>query len=188
MAASGRRSPPSVMGGVWARSSEAPPVRHGGPATAPSQGLHAEQSVPRRGPPYTGSPMRSSTSHSGLSLRGALQQVPMLDATSWAKLRGTPGANATAALTQYKTQGRLFSVSEGRRELYPQFQFDDHAAPLPVMADILHAVPADACGWPLLSWFNAGNVLLGGRKPLEVIRQDPEAVQRAATDYYLQDD
>jgi len=116
------------------------------------------------------------------------EQIPMLDASSWAQLRGTAGSNPTAALTKYKNQGRLFSVSEGRRELYPQFQFDPNAAPLQAIAEILKDVPPDARGWPLLSWFNARNVLLDGRKPLEVLGQDPEAVKRAAADYYLQDD
>ena len=124
-----------------------------------------------------------------LGIRKQLREsIPMLDAVSWGQLRGTLGSNPTAALTKYKAAGRLFSVNEGRRELYPQFEFDDNAAPLPVITEVLKLVPADARGWPLLSWFNAGNVLLDGRKPLELVRQDPEAVKRAAADYYSQDD
>jgi hypothetical protein len=123
-----------------------------------------------------------------LGIRKQLREsIPMLDASTWATLRGTIGSNPTAALTKYKTQGRLFSVTEGRRDLYPKLEFDDNAAPLPVIAEILKLVPTDARGWPLLSWFNAGNVLLDGRKPLELLRDKPEAVKRAATDYYTQD-
>ena len=124
-----------------------------------------------------------------LGIRKRLREsIPMLDAASWGQLRGTPGTNPTAALSKYKSQGRLFSVSEGRRDLYPQFLFDQNAAPLPVIAAILKLAPPDARGWPLLSWFDAGNVLLRGRKPRELLGEDPEAVKRAAADYYTEDD
>lgn len=124
-----------------------------------------------------------------LGIRKHLREsIPMLDAGSWGQLRGTPGTNPTAALSKYKSQGRLFSVSEGRRDLYPQFQFDQNAAPLFVIAEILKLVPQDARGWPLLSWFDAGNVLLSGRKPRELLREDPEEVKRAAADYYTEDE
>ena len=130
-----------------------------------------------------------STIETLLGIRKQLRDsIPMLDASTWAALRGTHGSNPTAALTKYKIQGRLFSVTEGRRDLYPQFEFDHNAAPLPVIAEILKLVPADGRGWPLLSWFSAGNVLLNGRKPLELLRDKPEAVERAAEDYYTQDD
>jgi hypothetical protein len=116
------------------------------------------------------------------------ESITMLDASSWGQLRGTPGSNPAASLSKYKTNGRLFSVSEGRRDLYPQFQFDDNAAPLPVIAEILKIAPADARGWPLLSWFDAGNVLLGGRRPRELLRQNPKEVKLAAVDYYSLDE
>ena len=128
----------------------------------------------------------------GSSLRGTsgspLASLAAAGAAPLSKLRGLISSNPTAALSKYKTQGRLFSVSEGRRELYPQFQFDENAAPLTVIAEILRIVPADARGWPLLSWFDAGNVLLGARAPRELLRQDPEAVKRAAVDYYTSDE
>lgn len=124
-----------------------------------------------------------------LEIRKRLRDsVPMLDASAWAQLRGIISPNPTAALSKYKAQNRLFSVSEGRRDLYPQFQFDDNAAPLPIMADILSFIPEDARGWPLLSWFDAHNALVGGRKPREVIRQDPDTVKSAAEEFYSQDD
>jgi hypothetical protein len=79
-------------------------------------------------------------------------------------------------------------VSEGRRELYPKFQFGGNAEPLAVMAEILEVVPADARGWPLLSWLDAENALLGGRKPRDLLRENPDGVVKAAADYYSLDD
>ena len=116
------------------------------------------------------------------------KSIAMLDSTSWSALRGTRGLNPGSSLAKFKAQGRLFSVSAGRRELYPQFEFGANAEPLAVIAKILKVAPADARGWPLLSWFDAENMLLGGRKPRDILREDPDSVVEAATAYYSQDD
>jgi hypothetical protein len=92
----------------------------------------------------------------------------MLDSVQWGKWLGV-STNPSATLAKYREQGRLFSVREGRNYLYPRFQFDQDTAPLDAVADVLKVVPADARGWPLLSWFEASSTLLGGRKPSEML-------------------
>jgi hypothetical protein len=111
------------------------------------------------------------------------ERVPMLDSEQWAKWRGVT-TNPSATLAKYREQGRLFSVREGRNYLYPRFQFDQDAAPLEAVADVLKVVPEDARGWPLLSWFEAPSTLLGGRTPSDVVAKDPAAVRAAAADFY----
>jgi hypothetical protein len=109
--------------------------------------------------------------------------VPMFTSGQWARLRGV-SSSPSVLLAKYREQGRLFSVQVGRNHLYPQFQFDHHAAPRDAVAEVLSAVPRDAQGWALLSWFDAASPLLEGRKPRDVLSKDPEAVVRAARDFY----
>lgn len=122
-----------------------------------------------------------------IGLRKRLRDsVAMVDSEQWGHWRGVT-TNPSATLAKYREQGRLFSVREGRTYLYPHFQFDQDAAPLDVVADVLKVVPEDALGWPLLSWFEAPSTLLGGRKPSEVLAKDAAAVRAAAADFYSDD-
>ena len=122
-----------------------------------------------------------------IGLRKRLREsVPMLDSEQWAKWRGVT-TNPSATLAKYREQGRLFAVREGRNYLYPRFQFTQDASPLDALVDVLKAVPEDARGWPLLSWFEAPSTLLDGRKPSEVLAKDPAVVRAAAADFYSDD-
>ena len=123
-----------------------------------------------------------------IEIRERLQQaVPLLDAATWAKWRGVK-SNPSAALGKYKRQGRVFAIQSGNRDLYAAFQFDEDAEPRPVIKDVLKIIPEDARGWSLLSWFDAKNVLLNGRKPSEVLASDAAAVLSAAARFYSRED
>jgi hypothetical protein len=140
--------------------------------------------------PGTQDILRNSGNHDVgelIGLRKRLRErVPMLDSEQWAKWRGVT-TNPSATLAKYREQGRLFAVREGRNYLYPRFQFTQDASPLDALVDVLKVVPEDARGWPLLSWFEAPSGLLGGRKPIDVLAQDPAAVRDAAVDFYADD-
>lgn len=132
----------------------------------------------------------ASTVHRQIEQREQLKRdVPLLTAEQWRQLSGNLGKNPSAALGKYKADGRLFAVPAGRRYLYPEFQFSEKdGRPKEALTAVLRMVPEAARGWPLLSWFNASNVLLAGRKPLEVIDVDPEGVAAAAGHFYGPDD
>lgn len=135
------------------------------------------------------SPMPESVARR-IALRDRLrEEVPLITAEQWAKLSGNTGRNPSAALGKYKATGRLFAVTHGNQHLYPAFQFSENdARPKPAIAAVLERVPEPARGWPLLSWFNAPNVFLHNRKPLEALDSDPQAVVDAADRFYGRDD
>lgn len=110
--------------------------------------------------------------------------IPMLDAGTWSALRGISPAASRAQLGQYRQHAQLFAVREDNDDWYPRFQFDAGAMPLPEIATILQVVPEKAQGWPVLSLFSASNVLLDGRKPYDVLRENPLAVRDAARAFY----
>lgn len=116
-----------------------------------------------------------------------LRSVRFLAADKWAKWRGVR-SNPSAALGKYKRQDRVFAVRDSKQDLYPAFQFDENAEPRAEMSQVLQAVPEGARGWPLLSWFEARNELLNGRKPSDLLAIDPAAVVRAAERFYSRDD
>jgi hypothetical protein len=112
--------------------------------------------------------------------------VEFVDSTKWAKWRRVK-SNPAAVLGKYKRQHRAFAVRSSKRDLYPVFQFAANAEPLAIMRQILEAVPQESQGWPLLSWFEARNRLLAGRKPSELLAIDPERVLSAAQRFYSRD-
>lgn len=116
------------------------------------------------------------------------ETIPSVDAKTWSSRRGNSGVNASAALGKYRSAGKLFAVDRGGRFLYPEFQFTEADLPHLVMKDVLAAVPEDARGWPLLSWFDAPNVHLGGSKPREAIAKTPDQVLMAAQRFYGSDE
>ncbi len=124
-----------------------------------------------------------------IAIRSRLRKsVRFVDAGEWARWRGIGDTNPSAALGKHKQKGRVFAVQEGNKDLYPAFQFSENAEPLPVMSELLVSVPREAHGWPLLSWFEARNVLLKNQKPSEVIGREPAAVVAAATEFYSPQD
>jgi hypothetical protein len=135
-------------------------------------------------------PVRLDPIQNAISIRKRLaESVQMVDAPTWAEWRGTTGSNPAAALSKHKAKLRVFAVRSGRRDMYPAFQFrPENGEPLEIMEKILHAVPEGAHGWPLLSWFNARNELLEGKKPLDLIATKPGAVLDAAERFYSRDD
>ncbi len=116
-----------------------------------------------------------------------LDTFQFVDAAKWAKWRGVK-SNPSAALGKYNKQGRVFAVRSSKQDLYPKFQFADNEQTLPVIQDILTVVPKDAQGWSLLSWLDARNTLLGGRKPVEKLKDDPASVVAAAAHFYSRED
>lgn len=134
------------------------------------------------------SPREQSPVDNAIAIRDRLvNTVEFVDAAKWAKWRRVK-SNPSAALGKYKKQGRVFAVRSSKQDLYPKFLFADNALPLSVIKDILAVVPKDAQGWSLLSWMEAKNALLGGRKPAEVLKDEPASVVAAAARFYSRED
>lgn len=124
-----------------------------------------------------------------IALRNQLrQEVALITVDKWKEWSGASGKNPSAALGKHKREGRLFAVLDNDRDFYPMFQFSEDAKPKPAIAQVLERVPEAARGWPLLSWFNAGNVFLKDQKPMDVIDSDPKAVADAAARFFDSDD
>lgn len=52
--------------------------------------------------------------------------------------------------------------------MYPGFQFDEHGAPLAVVAEVLAALPRDRLtDWDLALWWTAANGWLAGDRPVD---------------------
>jgi len=109
-----------------------------------------------------------------------ISEFGLLSSSDTASRAGSRAKNKAALANRWKQEGRIFSVSHQGTAFYPAFQFNDEGQPLPVIASILSTVGRQSGGWELALWFIAGNGWLGGRRPVDLLRTEPEIVAQAA--------
>lgn len=118
--------------------------------------------------------------------KAAIEQV--LTGTEWltsrhvGKLAGVPAANLHAAANRLLQQGRVFALKRRGQYEYPRYAFDDLGEPLPGLAPVLEEFKGYSA-LRIASWFESTNGMLGGRRPREVLAEDPQAVLAAAQDH-----
>jgi hypothetical protein len=110
-----------------------------------------------------------------------MSKFHLLDANEVAELSGSASSNPRARASRWASSGRIFGVPVGARVLYPQFQFDQHGQPRPVVARALEALKGlNLSAWAAALWWDTASDVLGWHTPAEVLAEDPGAVLAAA--------
>lgn len=91
---------------------------------------------------------------------------------------GSRAKNVSQTASRWKSEGRIFSVPFQGKERFPAFQFKD-GRPLPLIADVLAALPQEMSPWERAFWFVSSNGWLDGASPRDCFRT-PERVVEAA--------
>jgi hypothetical protein len=90
-------------------------------------------------------------------------------------------ANRHALAARWRKEGRIFGVPYRGHTLYPAFQFDKEGALRPAIARVLAALPREQMSaWETALWWTAANGRLDGRRPVDLLDSEPEAVVAAA--------
>jgi hypothetical protein len=101
-----------------------------------------------------------------------------------AQRAGSTAANRSALASSWRTTGRALGVDWNRRTVFPAFQFGADGQPLPVIAAVLaHLRRAGLDDWQAALWFDAPTGWLDDRRPVDVLDQDPGAVETAAANF-----
>jgi hypothetical protein len=79
---------------------------------------------------------------------------------------------------------RIFAIQHHGQNRFPAYALDDQGQPLPAIAQVM-AILEGYEPRRLASWFESTSSYLGGRRPREVIRHDPQAVVAAARAHLL---
>ena len=108
-----------------------------------------------------------------------LKEFGALTSKQVAEHAGSTAENKAAMAASWKQQGRIFSVTYRGKQLFPGFQFGPEGRPHPVIADVLRILGGEH-EWQLALWFASRSGLLGGRRPVDLIESEPEAVVQAA--------
>lgn len=89
----------------------------------------------------------------------------------------------TDLLRAWRAENKILAVMHEGQLVYPAFQFDEKASPLPSVAELLTILRRDTRmnDWDHLTWFVCNNGWLRGYTPVERMQSDIESVLMAAT-------
>jgi hypothetical protein len=102
-------------------------------------------------------------------------------------LQSAPPADKTLPAGEWKSRGRIFSVTFEGKEYFAGYQFDATCQPLPVIKEILEALGEVRDSWRLAAWFHFPNGWISGTganenqpmAPMDALDR-PDAVVEAA--------
>jgi hypothetical protein len=112
-----------------------------------------------------------------------LAEFGALTSAQVAELAGSEAKNTSALAGRWRREGRVIAVEHHGATYYPGFQFDAEGRPKPVVADVLrHLAAPSMTPWQRALWFTTANGWLSGRRPVDVLDDEPEEVVAAARD------
>lgn len=105
-----------------------------------------------------------------------------LSAAQVSELAGFRSRNVSAQPNKWKNHGRIFAIHHNGSDYYPGFGLDpdDRYRPYKALADIIAIFKDKKDAWGIAFWFQSGNGWLGGLKPQELLKSDPDRVREAA--------
>ncbi len=111
-----------------------------------------------------------------------LEEFGALRSNEVADLAGSQASNRAALANRWRTENRLVAVAVGDELLYPGFQFTAEGRPHPAVKGALDWLRSDphTSDWQAALWFVTPTGWLGGRRPVDLRDQQPEAVAEAA--------
>jgi len=110
-----------------------------------------------------------------------LEEFGALTAAEVAELAGSEAKNSSALAGRWRREGRVLAVEHHGTVYYPGFQFDSSGKPRPEIAGVLRYLSSpDVTSWQQVLWFTSANGWLGGRRPVDLLDDDGDAVVAAA--------
>jgi hypothetical protein len=109
-----------------------------------------------------------------------VQEFGLYSSTELAELRAATTENPSSEPGRWLRERRIFAVPGGGDRRFPGFEFDDSGRPLAAIKPVLALLAPGLRGWELALWFSGANVALGGRRPVDLLGSDPDAVAEAA--------
>lgn len=113
------------------------------------------------------------------AVRAIQQSTEWLTAAQIANLANLPTANPIAAVGRWKKQGRIFALRRYGKNYYPRYALGSDFRPVPVVRDVINVL-ADYHPELLAGWFDSTSRFLGGRRPRDVIAEEPARVLAGA--------
>jgi hypothetical protein len=83
--------------------------------------------------------------------------------------------NQPATASRWAKEKKIFAIEFQGQKWFPRFQFKD-GRPIPAVSQVIRVFPEHATGWELAYFLTAPNAYIAGRKPFELLKEDPSRV------------
>jgi Poly(hydroxyalcanoate) granule associated protein (phasin) len=110
----------------------------------------------------------------------AARQAKRLERAQRAILKEFGSFDKPADFERLQRERRIFTVVHRNTTYVPSFQLDEAGHPRPAVAKVIQILEGDTSDWGLALWFTAANGSLGGKRPVDLLKDDPERVVQAA--------
>lgn len=113
--------------------------------------------------------------------RDFLEEFPALTSSEVADAASSRASNRASLANRWREEGKVFAIRLGDRQLYPSFQLGEDGRPLKAVAMAReHLAAGKLSDWQTALWFTSPTGWLGGRRPVDVLSEEPDAVAMAA--------
>lgn len=116
------------------------------------------------------------------SRKAVLDTGCWLTAAQVAQVAGLSSTNPSAQPNKWKKNRWIFAIHHQGLDYFPSYGLDGEGRPLKSMAEVLKVFGDRKDAWGLAYWFTAVNSFLGGKRPQDVLADDPARVIAAAED------
>jgi hypothetical protein len=118
------------------------------------------------------------------SRKAVLESADWLTAAKLAEVAGLSSSNPSTQPNKWKRERRIFAIHHNGVDYFPGYGLDPEAGwrPRKALKPVLEIFGDKKDGWGLAYWFLSVNSFLGGRRPQDVLKLDPEQVLAAAAD------
>jgi hypothetical protein len=113
-----------------------------------------------------------------------LSGADWLTAAQVASIAGLSEKNPSAQLHKWKRDGAIFAIRRNAVDYFPGYALDpaNEYRPYRPLKKVLQQFGESKDGWGLAYWFQSVNSFLGGKRPMEMLAKNPDAVVAAAAD------
>lgn len=116
--------------------------------------------------------------------KGVLESGDWLTAAQIAEMAGFSNNNPSAQPNKWKKDGLIFAVRHRGADYFPGYALDPKTSyrPLKSLAAVLEVFGGSKDDWGLAYWFASENSFLGGKRPQDLLAEQPDRVIAAAED------
>jgi hypothetical protein len=120
----------------------------------------------------------------GRARSSLLQSGNWLTAAQVSKLAGYSDSNPSAQPNKWKREGLIFAIRHNGVDYYPYYCLDHESdfRPRKELQTILAVLREKKDDWRIAYWFASVNSFLGGRRPQDLLAEQPDKVLAAARD------
>jgi hypothetical protein len=109
-----------------------------------------------------------------------LRDNDVVTAVELAGVTGSSAVNKSSRANEWRSNGRIFGVNDGKQWVYPLFQIKE-GRPHKLVSEVLRLLRPKMTDWEIFAWFTAPDMWsCQGRKPKDLLDESPKAVVEAA--------